>query len=166
MDRYSPPFFGAFHALAVDDRECRLRRSARERSRLGVECVMDARQRSVAVPFDEIVVDRALGGKVLGQLPPLAARRQHVEDAVKDLAAVGCREAPPDPRRRQVRLDQRPFFVRQITRIPRRAPLIARPVLGRPHASPRPNHAHGERESQRIHRIQQFSGRAHRRAHS
>jgi len=58
----------------------------------------------VGLASDEVVVHRALGRKILRQLAPLAAGRQHIEDGVQDLAPAGV------ALRRKVRLDQRPFL--------------------------------------------------------
>ena len=124
------PFFGAFHALAVDDRRGRAGLFAGKLARLHIERVMDAQQRAVALPFDEVVVHRALGRQVFRQLAPLAAGRQHIEDGVQDLAPTSVALG------RQVRFDQRPFIVRHIARIARRAALVVAPVLCSPHASP------------------------------
>jgi len=134
------PFFGAFHALAVDDRRGRARLLAGKLACLHIERMMDAGQRAVALPFDEVVVHRALGRQVLRQLAPLATGRQHVEDGVQDLAPTSV------ALRRQVRFDQRPFLVRHIARITRRAALVVAPVLRRPHASPPANHLVGATE--------------------
>src|SRR5258707_1121008 len=92
---------------------------------------MDAQQRAVTLPFDEVVVRRALGRQIFRQLAPLAAGGQHIEDGVQDLAPASV------ALRRQVRLDQRPFLVRHIARIARRAALVVAPVLRSPHLGPR-----------------------------
>ena len=96
-----------------------------------IERMVDAQQRAVALPFDEVVVHGALGRQIPRQLAPLAAGRQHVEDGVQDLAPAFV------ALRRQVRLDQRPLRVRHIARIACRSTLVVAPVLCRPHASPR-----------------------------
>src|SRR5262245_56851086 len=50
--------------------------------------VMDALQRAIPAAQIEIGPDRALRRNVLGQSLPLAARRQHIEDAVQNLAHI------------------------------------------------------------------------------
>ena len=79
--------------------------------------MMDAVQDAVTRPFPEIVVDGRARRKVLRQLAPLAAGPQHVADRVHGLAHVGFALAPARARRRDHRLDELPFRIRQIARI-------------------------------------------------
>ena len=60
-----PAAFRRLDALAVDDGEARRGVSFGTLARLDVERVMDAGERAVAMPIDEIVVHGALGRKVL-----------------------------------------------------------------------------------------------------
>ena len=158
------PFFGAFDALAVDNGGGRRWVPAHQRAHLRMECVVQPRERAVRLPLDEVAMDRRLGRKILGQLPPLATRREHVQDAVEDTAPV-CGGVPsPDTRRWQIRLDQCPFLVGHIGRITLPLTLVLRPVFDRPHASPLRISSPGATESQQIHRAQHFSGRTLRKS--
>jgi len=117
MDRSKPPFFGAFHALAVDDPEACRRVPADKLSCLRVEFMMHTREHAIAVPAHEIVVHDAFRGEVLRQLTPLTPGRQHIEDCVQNLAHIRHGMTPRFPRRRHKRRDKRPLFVSQIARI-------------------------------------------------
>ncbi len=64
-DRCRPPFFGAFHALAIDDGGGGTGLSFRLLAAGDVERVVNAIQHTIAVPPDEVVVDRAVRRKVL-----------------------------------------------------------------------------------------------------
>ena len=110
-------------------------RPARSRTR-HVELMMDASQGAVPFPQVEVVVHRALRRQVLGQRGPLAAGRQHVEDAVQDFADIDCPLTPTVLRRWDQRLDQRPFGVGQITRIAKPATVGGRAVFRLPHRAP------------------------------
>ena len=96
-----------------------------------MKLAMDACQRAVAMPVDEIVVHGASWRKVLRKHAPLAARGQHVEDAVEHLTAADLALG------RQQRFDDSPFLVRQIGRIAQPLALVSRSVLSRPHRCPR-----------------------------
>ena len=103
--------------LAVDDRRRRARFAPGPLARLDIERVVDAFQRAVPIPQAEIVVRRALRRQILGQSLPLTAGRQHIEDRVQHFADVHL--APPAAAlgRRDHRLDQRPFAIRQVAGI-------------------------------------------------
>jgi hypothetical protein len=78
-------------------------------------------------------VHRAARRQVAGQVPPLAARLQHVEQAVHDLAHHHRTAAPaalggPDQRR-----DQRPLGIRQVARVAQLITPVAIPIRRRPH---------------------------------
>jgi hypothetical protein len=115
---------------------------------------MDCLQYPFALKLDKVVVRGALGWKILGQLPPLATRGQHVENAVEERAAGHA------ALRWQKRLYQCILLIGQIALIAQTLALVASAVLGRPHGRPRRIDAHGGTESQPIPRTQENSGRA------
>src|SRR5271154_6992909 len=104
-------------ALAVDDRRRRARFAPGPLARLDVERVMDALQRAVPIPQAKVVVRRALRRQILGQSLPLAAGRQHIEDGVQDFADVHLAPSTATLGRRDHRLDQPPFGIRQVAGI-------------------------------------------------
>ncbi len=71
-----PPFFGALHALAIDDAGGGASFSFRLLAAFNVERMMNAIQRAVAMPPNEVVVHRAARRKVFWKVAPLAAGRQ------------------------------------------------------------------------------------------
>lgn len=130
----APLFFSALHALAVDDGGGGRRISPCRLAHLDVERMVDARQSAVALPLDEIVVMRALRRQIGRHRTPLAARAEHVEKAIDDLALIGNREAASLARRRQQRLQNRPFAVGHIGRIALGLALVLCSRLWCPHA--------------------------------
>src|SRR5580693_6568470 len=108
---------------------------------------MDLFENARALQRDEIVVRRALWGKVLGQLPPLAAGGNDVEYAVDERAA---RHAAL---RRQERLDQRIFLIGQVTLITQTLALVASAVLRRPHRCPRESTRTGAQNHKGLYRL-------------
>ena len=114
MDRCRPPFFGALHALTIDDASGGASFSLRLLTAFNVERVMDAIQYAVALPPDEIVVDCAARRKILRKVAPLAACAQDIHDPVHDRAHVGLPLAATASRWRNERLDKRPLVVRQV----------------------------------------------------
>lgn len=104
---------------------------------------------------------RALRRQVLGQRLPLATRREHVEDCVENLANIHLAPTAAALGWRDHRLNQRPFGIRQVTRISQTTPLSSAamfrfPHLGTPQSKIRVPH----NESQMIHPTQQLSGSA------
>src|SRR5712664_3291765 len=69
-DRYRPPFFGAFHALAIDDRGGGAGFPFLLLAAGDVERLMNAIQHTIALPPNEVVVDRAVGRKILRDIAP------------------------------------------------------------------------------------------------
>src|SRR5271169_5806078 len=72
----APPFFGALHALAIDDGGGGARFSFRLLAAFDIEHVMNEIQHAIALPPDEVVVDRAVRRKILRKVAPLATRAQ------------------------------------------------------------------------------------------
>ena len=85
-----PPFFGALHALAIDDAGGGACFSFRLLAAFDVERVMNAIEHAVAVPPNEIVVHRAARRKILRKLAPLAAGAQDIHHPVHHRAHVAC----------------------------------------------------------------------------
>src|SRR4029450_13848717 len=83
-----PPFFGAFHALAIDDGSSRARFAFGLLAARDIERMVDAIGSAVATPQYKIVMYRALRRKVLGQGAPLTTRAQDVHDPVHHLPDI------------------------------------------------------------------------------
>ena len=150
-----------FGALTVDDRGGWAGFTALALARGDVERVVDALQRSVPIPQHEVRMRRALRRQVLGQRLPLATRREHVEDCVENLANIHLAPTAAALGWRDHRLNQRPFGIRQVTRISQTTPLSSAamfrfPHLGTPQSTIRMPH----NKSQMIHPNQQLSGSA------
>ena len=150
-----------FGALTVDDRGGWAGFTALALARGDVERVVGALQRSVPIPQHEVRMRRALRRQVLGQRLPLATRREHVEDCVENLANIHLAPTAAALGWRDHRLNQRPFGIRQVTRISQTTPLSSAamfrfPHLGTPQSKIRVPH----NESQMIHPTQQLSGSA------
>ena len=82
----SPPFWHS-HTLTIDD-ACG-GAPFRLLAAFDIERVMNAIQHAVAVPPNEVVVDRAARRKIFRKVPPLAAGAQDIHDPVHDRAHVG-----------------------------------------------------------------------------
>src|SRR5258706_7544349 len=128
-----PPFFGAFHALAVDD-GCGLTGfPLRSFATLLIQRVVDSFQRAVIGPQIEVVVDRAFRRQVFRDRAPLTAGRENVHEAVHHLPhdhralATACLAWPDQ------RFNQSPFVVGQIARISQLASVVTAAGLARPH---------------------------------
>src|SRR5262245_22016051 len=78
------PLFRAFHGLAMDDCQGRCWVLALQFAHCGIECMMDPCKHTAAMQLDKIVMRRAFGRKVLGQLSPLAPGGKYVEYAVDE----------------------------------------------------------------------------------
>src|SRR5207244_937648 len=97
---------------------------------------MDALQRAVPIPQHEVGMRGAFRRQILRQRLPLAARREHVEDRVHNLADVHLASTPTTFGRRYRRFDQRPLAVAQITRVAQ-AVAVGRTAMFRlPHPAP------------------------------
>src|SRR3982074_2456929 len=72
----------------------------------------------------------------LRQRLPLAARREHIEDRVQNLADIHLAPTPTAFGRRYRRFDQRPFAVAQITRVAQAMPVGSTAVFRLPHSAP------------------------------
>lgn len=95
---------------------------------------MNLRQRAVASPGAIVMMDRRPGREVLGQQAPLAAGLCEIHQRIDDSTHIGRRPAASARARlsgRNVRLDQRPLLIREVSG-----------VSGSIHA---PHHRHNER---------------------
>ena len=116
-DRQDSRFFGAFHALTIDDGGGRAGLPLGLLATLHIKGVVDILQCAVVGPQVEIVVDRALRRQVLRDRPPLTAGRQNVHEAVHHLTHHHGPLAPAALARWNERFNQLPFGVGQIARI-------------------------------------------------
>lgn len=130
------PFFRAFHALAVDDGGAGGDFALRLLSAGRIKRMVDAVERAIPGPKVEIVMDRAPRRQILRDRSPLAAGREHIHQPVDHLAQVDAALAAARLARRDQRLDQRPFLVRQVARIPQVVAVVTGAVLDRPHRAP------------------------------
>src|SRR5205085_12077557 len=128
-----PPFFRAFHALAVDDGSSGTGFPFALLAALDVERVMNAIQSAVPTPQVEIVEQRATRRQILRNRPPLASRAQNIHDPVHHLTNVNPTLVPSPFDRWNHRLHMRPLIVSQIAGIPQSAAVVAPTVLRRPH---------------------------------
>jgi len=85
-----------------------LARRASRSTDLGAEEGVDPVEGAVATPLVEVAPDGASWREVLGEVPPLAAGPQEVEDGIDDVAEGGL-AGRPRPGNRQWRLEQRPL---------------------------------------------------------
>ena len=122
-------FFGAFHALAIDDGGSRTGFPLRLFTTLVIKRVVDALQCAVIGPQIKIVVDRAFRGQVFRDCAPLTAGRQNVHKTVHHLAHDHRPFASARLAGRDERYHQLPFLVGHIARIAQLAAVIARRFL-------------------------------------
>jgi len=93
-------------------------------------------EHTVACPLPEIAVDGRVRRKILGQQPPLTARATDIANGVENLANIGFALASATARQRYHRLDDAPFGVAAVTRVPAAARLMRLALLLGPHGSP------------------------------
>src|SRR6201981_3315931 len=131
--RCRPPFFGALHALTIDDGGGGARFSFRLFAAFNVKRVMNAIQHPIPMPPNEIIVHRAARRKIFRKVAPLATGAQDIHYAVHDRTHVSAALAAARLRRWKEWLDNRPLVVRQIARVPQVITIVFRSVLMRPH---------------------------------
>jgi len=122
-----------FGALTVDDRGSWAGLSTLTLARGNIERMVDALQRAVPIPQHEVRMHCTLRRQVLRQRLPLATRREHVEDCVENLAHIDLAPTAAALGRRDHRLSQRPFSIRQIARISQTVPLSGATMFWFPH---------------------------------
>jgi hypothetical protein len=127
------PFFGALHTLTIDDACGGAGFPFRLLAAFDIERVMNAIQHAVAVPPNEVVVDRAARRKIFRKVPPLAAGAQDIHDPVHDRAHVGSPLAAAALRRRNEWFNTCPLVIRQIAWVSQVITIVFRAVLIRPH---------------------------------
>jgi hypothetical protein len=150
-----------FGALTVDDRGSWAGFPALALACGDIECVVDALQCSVPIPQHEVRMRRAFRRQVLRQRLPLATSREHVEDCVENLANVHLAPTAAALGRRDHRLNQHPFGIRQIARISQTMPRSGAAMFRFPHfGTPQSMIRMPHKESQTIHPTQQLSGSA------
>ena len=94
---------------------------------------MDAPDGSIPSPQIKVAIHRALRRQVLRDSAPLTARAQNEHKPVDDLAHHHRARLAAALRRRNQRLDQRPFLVRHVAGIAKFASVIAPAIFLRPH---------------------------------
>ena len=119
---------------------------------------METIERAVPVPKIEIAEQGALRRQVLRYSPPLATRAENIKQAVENLAHVDLTPATAVLGRRDQRLDQRPFRIRQIARVAQTITTIFPAVRFRPHRFHVLSNQFNSMESQTIHIIQLLCG--------
>src|SRR5271166_997959 len=87
------------------------------RADLAAKEVVELLQGPVSSPLVEVTPDGALGWEVHGQIAPLAAGAEDVEDGVEDVPYVGLAGPSAGVDRRDVRLDQGPLCVGDVAGI-------------------------------------------------
>src|SRR5476651_971473 len=130
---HAPPFFRAFHALAVDYCGGWTGFPLRSFATLLIERIMDSFQCAVICPQIEVVVDRASRRQVFRDRAPLTAGRENIHEAVNHLPHDHRALATASLARPDQWFDQSPFVVGQITRISQLAAVVTGAVLARPH---------------------------------
>src|SRR5258705_12728381 len=134
----TPPFFGAFHALAVDDGCGWTGFPLRSFATLLIQRVVDSFQCAVICPQIEVVVDRAFRRQGFRDRAPLTAGRENVHEAVHHLPHDHCALTTASLAWRDQPFDLSPFVVSQIAGISQIAAFVAGAVPARPHLSPLP----------------------------
>src|SRR5262245_43506592 len=122
---------GRLHRLTVDAGSAGSRIPARFGACLSTQVIHHLLPGAVVPPTGEVIVDGALGQKIVRQHVPLATRPVEVQDRVDDLAHVDAACAPAMLGWRNQRFQDRPLFVREVRR-------IRLPWLGRHGCSPAP----------------------------
>ena len=74
---------GTLDALAVDDRRAGLRLSSFDPAEMFSQMGVNLAPQAIALPESEVVIDRAPRSEVFGQVPPLAAGLDQVENPVE-----------------------------------------------------------------------------------
>ena len=85
------------------------------RPHLAAEDVVDPVQGPIPPPLVEVAPDGALGREVDGQVAPLAAGANEIEDGIQDIPQVGLAGPPTAGLGRDVWLDQGPVGISEVT---------------------------------------------------
>src|SRR5262249_25368369 len=117
--------------------------------------MVNAIQNPIAMPPQEVVVDRAVRRKVLRKIAPLATGAQDIHHGVGDRTHVGPTLATTGLGWRNQWCNIGPLVIREVARVPQMITIVFRPVLKRPHRRPSPNHVTSF-ESNRFTRFKKF----------
>ena len=122
-----PAGFGGLDRLAVDHAGCGRCLSSGYFPRLHDQDVIDAIERAVATEAVEIALHSGERREFLRDLPPLASRRQHVEDGIHN-PSQRHRSRPASMRRRgHERFDHGPFGIGEVACVAQSRPAISSP---------------------------------------
>ena len=109
------PLLGGFHVLTVDHTSTGTCSPPGLRARLLPQLVMQLRPPAIPAPQPEIMVNRGPGGQIMRQTALGTPCAQHVQDAIHDFTPGHTAQAATRLEGRHFRLQQLPFFMRQIT---------------------------------------------------
>src|SRR5436305_6536688 len=132
-----PAALGRLDRLTVDYPRRRARFAARRFARFQQQRKIDLLEQAVVAPVVEIALHGSERREVLGQHSPLTASPRHVQDRIEHVAQLGRARAAQTLNRRHVRLNQRPFGVRQVACVALSVSLILWASDFGPHFVPR-----------------------------
>ena len=123
------PLFGGLHALRVDDGRAR---GGLPPFFLGpdplAQSVVDLFPGPIQSPTTIVIVDRAPGREVMGQIPPLATAPHEVDDGVYHLANVHATRTTTRLGRRDQRSDAFPLGIGKVSGVSSPSHLFVLPV--------------------------------------
>ena len=121
--RHTPvaPFFRGLNRLTVDDGGARTGLAAQGTQYLGEQEVMNFLQGAVPAPGPKVVTDQLPWRQVMGKRTPGATGTQYIPDATNHLPTGIFGRTSARPERRDHRLQELPFSIRQIRGITRSA---------------------------------------------
>ena len=122
-----PARLGRFHRLAIDQARAWRCRAPSLVPRHCDQRLVDACQRTIPAEAVKIRLHRREGCELPGELPPLAASGQHVDNCFNNHAQRYRARPPPSRRRRHERRDQSPFGISQIACIAKIIPAVSPP---------------------------------------
>lgn len=97
--------------------------------------MVDAIERAVVIPAPQVVVHRAARRQVLRQGSPLTAGAEDVHHPIDHRTHIDRPLVATLLRRRDQRVDERPFLVGQVTRVAQTTTIIPGSIILRPHAA-------------------------------
>src|SRR6266481_5055859 len=128
---------GGLDRLTVDDPGRWARFTARRFPRLQQQLEIDLLKQAVVSPIVEITLHRRERRKVIRQHPPLTAGPRDIQNRVKHGSQLELERPAQRLGRRHMRLDQRPFRIRDIACVPLSLSLMLPPGDFGPHPVPR-----------------------------
>ena len=129
MDQCRPPFFCAFHALAINDACRRAGLSFHRFAAFDVQRMVDPIQRPVIIPKVKILKQRAAWRQVLGYRPPLAAGAQDVHQTVYHFTDIDAPLASTSFGRGDQWCNMCLFIIRHVTRVTQFAAIIGATIF-------------------------------------